>query len=429
MFLRYNWQLCFVNFGVIKLLKMKNRSSILNIRSFFPALDQTINGKKLIYLDNGATSQKPISVIELVNEMNSGINGNIHRAVHELSAKTTALYEGARDKVMNFVNASCREEIIFTGGTTASINLVAFSFSRDILKPGHSILISGGEHHSNIVPWQMACERSGATLRVLPLDDNGCWRMDLLDKLLDSSVKIVSVAHISNILGVINPIEEVIKKAHSLNIPVLIDGAQGIVHSKVDVQKLGCDFYAFSGHKMYGPTGIGVLYGKYNLLEKISPFMGGGDMIESVNFAKTTYAPPPLKFEAGTPNFIGAAALGAAVDFISEIDVEQASINEKEITQYMLKELKAIESITLYGNSPNKIPLFSFTVKGAHPTDLALLMDNMGVALRSGQMCSEPVMDRFCVESMLRASFAVYNTIEEAQQFIESLKKAIKMLA
>lgn len=400
-----------------------------DIRQLFPALNQTVNGKNLVYLDNGATAQKPLSVIELVNEMNSGINGNIHRAVHELSAKSTVLYEEARDKVQRFINASRREEVIFTSGTTASINLVAFSFSQKYLKPGDAVLISGGEHHSNIVPWQMACERTGATLRVLPLDDNGCWRLDLLDSLLDSNVKIVSVAHISNILGVVNPIEKVIERAHSLNIPVLIDGAQGVVHSKIDVQKLDCDFYAFSGHKMYAPTGIGVLYGKYNLLENLPPFMGGGDMVESVSFAKTTYAAPPLKFEAGTPNFIGAAALGAAVDFIFQVDEEQASINEQEILEYLLKELQAIDGLTLYGNSPNKIPLFSFTVKGAHPTDLAMLMDKMGVALRSGQMCSEPVMDRFGTESMLRASFALYNTLEEAQIFIESLKRAIRMLA
>lgn len=394
----------------------------------FPALEQKVNGKKLVYLDNGATSHKPISVIELVNEMNSGINGNVHRAVHELSAQSTALYEGARDKVQKFINASKREEIIFTSGTTASINLVAFSFAQKYLKPGNSVLISAGEHHSNIVPWQMACEMTGATLRVLPIDHNGCWKMEMLDELLDSSVKIVSVAHISNILGVVNPIEKIIEKAHSLNIPVLIDGAQGIVHSKVDVQKLDCDFYAFSGHKMYGPTGTGVLYGKYSFLEQMPPFMGGGDMVDSVSFSKTTYATPPLRFEAGTPNFIGAAALGAAVDFINEIDIDQAMSNEIEIVQYVLGELKAIDGITLYGNSPDKIPLFSFTVKGAHPTDLAMLMDKMGVALRSGQMCSEPVMERFGTESMLRASFAVYNTLEEAQYFIESLKRAIKML-
>ncbi|MDD2584020.1 MAG: SufS family cysteine desulfurase [Bacteroidales bacterium] len=408
---------------------MENRSSINNIRTLFPALNQRVNGKKLVYLDNGATSQKPLSVIELVNEMNSGVNGNIHRAVHELSAKTTSLYEGARDKVKNFINASQREEIIFTAGTTASINLVASSFSQKYLNPGDAVLVSEGEHHSNIVPWQMACDRTGATLRVLPLDDNGCWRLDLLDTLLDSSVKIVSVAHVSNILGVINPIEKVIERAHSLNIPVLIDGAQGIVHSRVDVQKLDCEFYAFSGHKMYGPTGTGVLFGKYHWLEKLPPYLGGGDMIESVSFEKTTYAQPPLKFEAGTPNFIGMAALGAAIDFILQIDTELASKNEKEIVEYVLKEFSAIEGLTLYGqHSQNKIPLFSFTVKGAHPTDLAMLMDKMGVALRSGQMCSEPVMDRFGTESMLRASFAVYNTLEEAKIFILSLKRAIKML-
>lgn len=408
---------------------MKNRSSINDIRDSFPALNQMVNGKKLVYLDNAATTQKPLSVIGLVNEMNSGVNGNIHRAVHELSAKSTALYEGARDKVQNFINASRREEIVFTAGTTASINMVAFAFSQKFLKEGDSVLVSAAEHHSNIVPWQMACERTGATLKVIPLDNNGCWRVDLLDSILDSSVKIVSVAHISNILGVVNPIEIVIEKAHSLNIPVLIDGAQGIVHSKVDVQKLDCEFYAFSGHKMYAPTGTGILYGKYDWLEKLPPYMGGGDMVENVSFDRTTYAQPPLKFEAGTPNFIGMAALGAAVDFVSEIDPDFAKVHEKEIVKYVSEELNSIDGLTLYGNSNNKIPLFSFTVKGAHPTDLAMLMDKMGVALRSGQMCSEPVMDRFGTESMLRASFAIYNTLEEAKIFIVSLKRAIKMLA
>lgn len=408
---------------------MENRSSIDNIRALFPALNQRVNGKKLVYLDNGATSQKPLSVIELVNEMNSGVNGNIHRAVHELSAKTTSLYESAREKVQNFINASRREEIIFTAGTTASINLVASSFSQKFLSPGDSILVSAGEHHSNIVPWQMACERTGARLKVLPLDDNGCWRMDLLDSLLDSSVKLVAVAHVSNILGILNPIEDIIESAHKLNIPVLIDGAQGIVHSRVDVQKLDCEFYAFSGHKMYGPTGTGVLFGKYNWLEKLPPYMGGGDMIESVSFTKTTYAKPPLKFEAGTSNFIGMAALGSAIDFILQIDLEESRKNEQEIVKYVIEQLNSIDGLVLYGQHPhNKIPLFSFSVNGAHPTDLAMLMDKMGVALRSGQMCSEPVMERFGTESMLRASFAVYNTLEEAQIFISSLKRAIKML-
>lgn len=403
-------------------------SSVSEIRKHFPALEQQVNGKRLVYLDNGATAHKPQSVIDLINQMNSRTNGNIHRAVHELSAQTTALYESAREDIQKYLNAAHPQEIIFTSGTTASINLVAYSFASRFLNKGDAIIITEAEHHSNIVPWQMACEMRGAELRVLPVDDRGNWILESLDKLLDNSVKLVAVSQISNVLGIINPIEDVISKAHSLGVPVLIDGAQGVVHTKVDLQKLDCDFYAFSGHKLYGPTGIGVLYGKKELLDSMPPWMGGGDMVDSVTFRKTTYAPLPLKFEAGTPNFIGAAALGEAIRFMNQIDLDAVSIYEKEIVAFLKEELYKIEGVKVYGVSDKKIPLFSFTVEGAYPSDIAMIMDKLGIALRSGLMCAEPLMQRFGAESMLRASFGMYNTMEEAQIFLEGLKRALKML-
>lgn len=408
---------------------MEKLKSIEKIRTHFPALEQSVNGKPLIYLDNAATAQKPYCVSELVNEMNTRINGNIHRAVHELSARSTELYEGARDAVKHFVNAREREEVIFTSGTTASINLLAYSLSSISLKKGDAVLISEAEHHSNIVPWQIVCDIHGAQLRVLPIDDNGLWRVDLLDRFLDSSVKIVSLAHISNVLGIINPIKEVITKAKLVGAITIIDGAQGVVHTKIDVQDLGCDFYVFSGHKLYAPTGTGVLVGRREVLEKMPPWMGGGDMVESVSFQKTTYAQIPLKFEAGTPNFIGASALGVAVKFIESLDAEVVENHERKIKDFVFDQLTKIDGVRIYGdNSINKIPLFSFTVDKAHPSDIAMIMDKMGVALRSGMMCCEPLMKRFQTESMLRASFAVYNTLDEAQLFISSLKRAINML-
>jgi len=403
--------------------------NISEIRELFPALKQSVNGKDLVYFDNGATAQKPISVIEFINKMNSGLNGNIHRAVHELSARSTELYEEARSEIQTFLNAKEREEIVFTSGTTASINLVANSFCQKFLNKGDAIIITEAEHHSNIVPWQMACERSGAELRVLPVDDKGVWKLEKLPEILGSKVKIISVAHISNVLGIINPIKDLIGIAHKKGIPVLIDGAQGIVHTRVDVQELDCDFYVFSGHKLYGPTGTGVLYGKREILDKMPPWMGGGDMVGTVSFEKTTYAELPLKFEAGTPNFIGAAAFGEAVRFVQTIDNEFLKNHEDEMVNYLLEKLATIEGLKLYGLAPNKIPLFSFTVEGVHPTDLAMLMDKMGIALRSGQMCSEPLMTKYGVTGMLRASLAMYNTLEEAEYFIESLRRSVKMLS
>ncbi len=407
-------------------------NTIQDIRDRVPALAQSVYGKPLVYLDNAATSQKPVEVIELLNRMNSGINANVHRAMYRLSDLATNLYEGARERVREFVNAPARENIIFTSGATAAINMVASSFCSRYLKAGDSVIVSEDSHHSNIVPWQLACERAGASLKVLPVDDNGVWRMDLLDSLLDERVRIVAVAHISNVLGIINPIEELIAKAHALDIPVLVDGAQGIVHAKIDVQALDCDFYAFSAHKIYGETGSGILYGKEALLEAMPPYMGGGDMVGTVTFEKTTYAPLPLKFEAGTPNFIGSAALKPALDFAFELHngelgklVEES---EKSIISFMKKALAEIDGAILYGDAENKIPLFSFNIEGCHPGDIAQLLDKMGIAVRTGLMCAEPLMSRFGVTSMVRASFAPYNTLDEAEYFVKCLKRAVGML-
>ena len=398
------------------------------IRGQFPALEQKVYGKQLVYFDNAATAQKPRAVLDLIQRMNGGINANIHRAVHKLSAEATDLYEGGREAVRQYINAAKREEVIMTSGTTASINLVANTYGERFLSKGDVVLVSECEHHSNIVPWQLLCERKGAELRVLPVDENGQWRMDMLDGLLDERVKIVSATHISNVLGLVNPIEELISKAHAAGAVVLIDGAQGIVHQRVDVQKLDCDFYVFSGHKIYAATGIGILYGKEALLEKMPPWMGGGDMVGTVTFAKTTYAPLPLKFEAGTPNFIGGATLAPALQFASEFMSDKYIEEEREKIDYLNNNLQAIDGLRLYGVGENKIPVFSFAIEGAHHEDLALLLDKMGVAVRSGMMCAEPLMDRFGVTGMLRASVAPYNTMEEAQYFVKCLNRAIDML-
>lgn len=407
-------------------------NTIQDIRDKFPALSQTVYGKPLVYLDNAATAQKPLEVIELLNKMNSATNANVHRAMYKLSDEATNLYEGARERVREFINAPARENIIFTSGATAAINLVASSFCAKWLKEGDAVVVTEDSHHSNIVPWQLACEKAGAELRVLHINDNGEWMMEELEVLLDEKVKIVAAAHISNVLGIINPIEELITKAHAKGIPVLVDGAQGIVHAKVDVQALDCDFYAFSAHKIYGETGSGILYGKEELLEAMPPYMGGGDMVGTVTFAKTTYAPLPLKFEAGTPNFIGSAALKPALDFACEIHSGElgkvVKESEESIVAYMKNALAQIDGAVLYGNVENKIPLFSFNIEGCHPGDIAQLLDKMGIAVRTGMMCAEPLMTRFGVTSMVRASFAPYNTLQEAEYLVESLKRAAGML-
>ncbi len=407
-------------------------NAIQDIRDRVPALAQTVYGKPLVYLDNAATAQKPVEVIELLNRMNSATNANVHRAMYRLSDEATNLYEGARERVREFINAPARENIIFTSGATASINLVASSFCAKYLKEGDSVIVTEDSHHSNIVPWQLACEKAGASLKVLPIDDNGVWSAQDIVPLLDERVKIVAATHISNVLGIINPIKELIEIAHKHGVPVLVDGAQGIVHSHVDVQDLDCDFYAFSAHKIYGETGSGILYGKEHWLEEMPPYMGGGDMVGTVTFTKTTYAPLPLKFEAGTPNFIGSAALKPALDFAWEISQGECGKavqeSERQIIAYMKGALAEIEGAVLYGDSPNRIPLFSFNVEGCHPGDIAQILDKMGIAVRTGMLCAEPLMAHFGVTSMVRASFAPYNTLREAVYFISGLKRAVAML-
>ena len=398
----------------------------------FPALSRKVYGKDLVYLDNAATSQRPQAVIDLWNEITARSNANIHRAVHRLADEATQAYEGARDAVKQFINAEFREEVIMTSGTTASINLVAFSFGEAFVSKGDEVVVSAVEHHSNIVPWQLMCERKGAVLKVLPVDDDGHLMVEKLSGLLTDRTKIVAISHISNVLGIVNPVKDIINICHSKGVPVLVDGAQGIVHCKVDVQDLDCDFYAFSGHKLYAATGTGVLYGKKKWLEAMPPYMGGGEMVGTVTFDKTTYAPLPMKFEAGTQNFASTATLKPAIDIANKLINKELIDNIDSIRDYLLDFFHKDERICLYGvprgTNDEKIPLFSFSVKGVHHEDLAVILDKMGVAVRSGQMCAEPLMDRFGVTGMLRVSFAPYNTLDEAEYFVKCLNKAIEML-
>ena len=405
---------------------------IQQIRNMFPSLSRKVYGKNLVYFDNAATSQRVQTVLDEWNRISSESNANIHRAVHRLADEATQAYEGARDAVKEYLNAAGREEIIFTSGTTAAVNLVAFCYGEAFVKEGDEVIVTEAEHHSNIVPWQMMCKRKGAVLKVLPVDDSGHLMIEKLDEIITERTKIMAVTHISNVLGFINPVKEIIEKCHSRGVPVLVDGAQGAVHCKVDVQEMDCDFYVFSGHKLYAATGTGVLYGKKKWLDAMPPYMGGGEMVGTVSFKETTYAPLPMKFEAGTQNFASAATLKPALEFINLLnDNELIKYNDK-IKDYLLDYFNNDPRIRLYGvprgTSEEKIPLFSFTVQGVHHEDLALILDKMGVAVRSGQMCAEPVMDRFGVTGMLRASLAPYNTMEEAEYFVKCLNKAIDML-
>lgn len=405
--------------------------NVSDFRKEFPELSETVYGKRLVYLDNAATSLRPQSVIGEWNEMSARYTANLHRAVHHIAEVATQKYEQARDAVREYINAGSREEIIFTSGTTASINLVAFSFGEAFVGPGDEIIVSEAEHHSNIVPWQMMCSRKGATLKVLPVDDRGHLRLDVLRELLNPRTKLVCVTQVSNVLGLTNPIKEVVNICHSIGCPVLTDGAQGIVHSGVDVRDIDCDFYAFSGHKIYAAPGTGVLYGKKYYLDKMPPYMGGGEMISTVKWTGTSYAATPHKFEAGTQNISGTPTLVQALAVASETRSAELQKNMEEVVDYMLNALSSDSRFHLFGQPGGgyeKIPLFSFSVEHLHHEDLALILDKMGVAVRSGQMCAEPLMDRFGVTGMLRASFAPYNTVEEAKYLMSSLEKAIKML-
>ncbi len=402
------------------------------IRKQVPVLSRKVYGKDLVYFDNAATSQRPQSVIDEWNRITAESNANIHRAVHRLADEATQAYEASRDAVKEFLNAEYREEIIFTSGTTAAINLVAFCFGETFVTEGDEIIVTEAEHHSNIVPWQLMCQRKKAVLKVLPVDDYGHLKVDMLDELITERTKIMAATHISNVLGIINPVREIIEKCHAKNIPVLVDGAQGAVHCKVDVQVLDCDFYVFSGHKLYAATGTGVLYGKKKWLDAMPPYMGGGEMVGTVRFSGTTYAPLPMKYEAGTQNFASAATLKPAIEFINLLNDNELIQYNDNIRDYLLNALMSDERIKLYGvprgTNEEKIPLFSFTVNGIHHEDLALILDKMGIAVRSGQMCAEPVMDRFEVTGMLRVSLAPYNTMEEAEYFVKCLDRAIGML-
>jgi cysteine desulfurase/selenocysteine lyase len=411
-------------------LNKKNKMSfnIDAIRANFPILSQQVNGKPLVYFDNGATSQKPQVVIDAISKYYQEINANIHRGVHTLSQLATDAYEASRGKIQNHINAKFPHEVLFTSGTTHGINLVANGFA-SLLKSGDEVLVSALEHHSNIVPWQMLCEKTGAILRVIPMDENGELILSEFDNLLSNKTKIVTVNHISNALGTLNPIKYMIDKSHEFGAAILIDGAQAVPHLKPDVQELDCDFYVFSGHKICGPTGIGILYGKEAWLNKLPPYQGGGEMIKEVTFEKTTYAELPHKFEAGTPNIAGGIVLGTAVDYMNEIGFENIQIQEKELLEYGTKRLLEIEGLKIYGTSKDKTSVISFNIEGIHPYDIGTIIDKLGIAVRTGHHCAQPIMNFFNIPGTIRASFAFYNTKEEIDIFVEALKRAKLMLS
>lgn len=398
------------------------------IRADFPILTQKVNGKPLVYFDNGATSQKPQVVIDAIAKYYQEINANIHRGVHTLSQLATDAYEVSRGKIQQHINAKFAHEVLFTSGTTHGINLVANGFA-SILKSGDEVLVSAMEHHSNIVPWQMLCEKTGAILRVIPMDENGELILSEYDKLVSNKTKIVTVNHISNALGTINPIQYMIDKAHEFGAAILIDGAQAVPHLKPDVQELDCDFYVFSGHKICGPTGTGILYGKEAWLNKLPPYQGGGEMIKEVTFEKTTYAELPHKFEAGTPNIAGGIALGTAIDYMNEVGFENIQIQENELLDYGTKRLLEIEGLKIYGTAKEKASVISFNIEGIHPYDIGTIIDKLGIAVRTGHHCAQPVMDFFKIPGTIRASFAFYNTKEEIDIFVEGVKLAQLMLS
>jgi len=402
---------------------------VLEIRKDFPILEQEVYGKPLVYFDNAASSQKPIQVIDAISNYYLTTHSNIHRGVHFLSQKATQAYEDGREKMRAFINAEKTHEIIFTKGTTDAINLVAHSFGRSHLNAGDEVVISTMEHHSNIVPWQMICEEKGAKLRVIPINDAGELLMEEYKKLLNAKTKLVAVNHVSNALGTINPVKEIIALAHSHDIPVLIDGAQAAPHMQLDMQELDCDFYALSSHKMYGPTGVGILYGKEKWLEAIPPYQGGGEMIKTVTFEKTTYNELPHKFEAGTPNIAGGIGLGAAIDYLNNIGLENIAAHEHELLTYATEKLLAIEGIRIIGTAQEKASVVSFLQGDTHPYDTGTLLDKMGFALRTGHHCTEPLMNRFGISGTLRASFAVYNTKGEIDSMIKAVERAKAMLS
>jgi len=402
--------------------------NVEKIREDFPLLRQNIGKYPLIYFDNGATSQKPKTVIEAIEKYYNTINANIHRGVHTLSQLSTNAYELSREKTRNHIGAEKSEEIIFTSGTTESINLVAHGFT-SFLQKDSEIIVSHLEHHSNIVPWQMLCERTGAKLRVIPINQNGELIVSEYEKLLSKNTKIVAINHVSNALGVINPIKKIIEKAHQFGAIVLVDGAQAVAHLKPNVQELNCDFYVFSAHKMCGPTGVGILYGRQQLLEKIPPYQSGGEMIKEVRFEKTTYAEIPHKFEAGTPNIAGGIAFASAIDYLNNIGFEIIESYEKELLNYAIQKLTTIQNVKIYGNTNQKVPIISFNVGDLHPYDIGAILDKMGIAVRTGHHCTQPIMNFYKIVGTIRISLSFYNTKKEIDFFMEALQKAIKMLA
>lgn len=404
--------------------------SILEIRTDFPILSRTIHNKPLIYFDNGATSQTPTQVIEAIVHYYSYQNANIHRGVHTLSQEATDAYEEARKKLQRHFNARKSSEILFTAGTTHGINLVANGYGA-LMQEGDEVIISASEHHSNIVPWQLACQRSGATLKIIPMNEKGILDLEVYNQLLNKRTKIVCVQHVSNALGNIHPIEEIIEKAHRVGAVVLVDGAQAAPHLQPDMQTLDVDFYAVSAHKMYGPTGIGALYGKEELLLQLPPYQGGGEMIKEVHFEESTYADLPYKFEAGTPNICGGIAFGVTIDYIQQLGMEAIAAHEHKLLEYAIAKLQNIEGITLYGNDDlsKRTAVISFNLQNIHPYDVGVILDQLGIAVRTGHHCAQPIMDFYCIPGTVRASFAVYNTFEEIDTFVEAVKKAQKMLS
>ncbi len=400
---------------------------VTKIRKDFPILNQRIYNNPLVYFDNAATTQKPKIVIDFMNKLYLDNNSNVHRGVHYLSDYMTGMYESAREKVRSYINAESTQEIIFTKGTTDSINAVAFSFGEAYIKENDEIIVSEMEHHSNIVPWQMMCKRKKANLRVIPINDKGELLLDEYKKLISSKTKLVAVVHASNSLGTINPVKEITAIAHKKNVPVLIDGTQAIQHMKVDIQDINCDFYSFSGHKIYGPTGIGVLYGKEHWLLEMPPYQGGGDMIDAVSFENTTYADLPAKFEAGTPNYIGAIGLGIALDYLQNIGLDNIHKYEKELLDYMTVKLNSIEGLKIYGAAENKVCVFSFLLDNIHPYDVGLFLDKMSIAVRSGHHCTQPLWNYYKIEGSIRASLAFYNTFKEIDYFCKALKEIQEM--
>jgi cysteine desulfurase/selenocysteine lyase len=402
---------------------------IARIRQDFPILHQQVHGKPLVYLDNANTSQKPRLVLDALKKYYEFENANIHRATHVLSERSTQAYEGARARVQKFINARESAEVILTNGCTDGLNLVAQSYARPRLKPGDEILVSWMEHHSNIVPWQIVCEQTGAVLKVVPITDSGELMLDEFDRLLGDRTKLVSIVHVSNALGTINPIETIIAKAHARGVPVLVDGAQAVPHLPVDVQTLDCDFYAFSSHKMYGPTGSGALYGKRALLDAMPPYRGGGDMIANVTFEKTTYNALPYKFEAGTPNIAGVVGFGAAVEYLSGFDMRAIAAHEHDLLEHATRGISEIPGVTVVGTAPHKAGVLSFIMDDIHPHDIGTVLDRDGVAIRTGQHCAQPIMDRFGVPATARASFAIYNTHDEIDTFLRAVRRVRDMFA